>query len=137
MRLDSAWHWIVTAASTIAFTIAAFLGGWTPAMSALVTVIMLDILSGLARAFVQRQLSSSVSWNGMVKKCLILVIVALAWRLDIVIGAGSLLRDATVIFFVVSEALSVLENTVAAGLPVPQFLRDALKQLNEKKATPG
>jgi len=98
---------------------------------------MLDILSGLARAFVQRQLSSSVSWNGMVKKCLILVIVALAWRLDIVIGAGSLLRDATVIFFVVSEALSVLENTVAAGLPVPQFLRDALKQLNEKKATPG
>jgi phage-related holin len=37
------------------------------------------------------------------------------------------------VFYCASEALSILENAVAAGLPIPDFLRDALQQLNKKK----
>lgn len=136
-EVSTFWHWLVAAVITpVAVAISAFFGGWTAAMTTLVTVMVLDIVSGLARAFVQKQVSSNVSWNGMVKKSLVFVIVALAARLDTIVGAGSLLKDATVTFFIVSEALSVLENTAAAGLPIPEFLRQALKQLNEKKAAP-
>ena len=135
-EVSTFWHWLVAAVITPAVAILAFFGGWTAAMTTLVTVMVLDIVSGLARAFVQKQVSSNVSWNGMVKKSLVFVIVALAARLDTIVGAGSLLKDATVTFFIVSEALSVLENTAAAGLPIPDFLRQALKQLNEKKAAP-
>ena len=131
------WHWIVTAIiMPVALGISTFFGGWTSAMTTLIVLMLLDIVSGVARAFVQRQLSSSVSWNGMVKKCLVFVIVALGHRLDLVVGAGSVLRDAVVTFFIVSEGLSIIENAVAAGLPVPDILRQALRQLNEKKAAP-
>jgi phage-related holin len=41
------------------------------------------------------------------------------------------------VFYCASEALSILENAVAAGLPVPEFLRDALQRLNEKKFAPS
>jgi toxin secretion/phage lysis holin len=133
--LDGAWHWILSAVLTpLVLALASMLGGWTPAMTTLVIIIMLDIVSGFARALVQQQLSSSISWRGMVKKVLILMIVALAYQADCLIGAGTVVRDATIIFFGVSEALSVLENAAASGLPVPEFLREALRQLNEKKA---
>lgn len=134
-EMDGVWHWGVSAVLTpLVMALAAMLGGWTPAMTTLVIIIALDIATGLLRALMQRQLSSSVSWRGMLKKVMILLIVALAYQADCLIGAGSLVRDATVIFFGVSEALSVLENATAAGLPVPEFLREALRQLNEKKA---
>jgi len=32
-----------------------------------------------------------------------------------------------------NEGLSVLENSVAAGLPVPDIVRDALKQISGAK----
>jgi toxin secretion/phage lysis holin len=133
--MDGAWHWVLSAVLTpLVMALAAGLGGWTPAMTTLVIIIALDVLTGLMRALVQQQLSSSISWRGMLKKVMILMIVALAYQADCLIGAGTLVRDATIIFFGVSEALSVLENAAAAGLPVPDFLRDALRQLNEKKA---
>ena len=43
------------------------------------------------------------------------------------------MRDAAVIFYCVSEGLSIVENVVGAGLPVPQAIKDALAQLSENK----
>jgi toxin secretion/phage lysis holin len=108
-------------------------GVWSATMTTLVVLIALDIVSGWTRAFCQQQLSSKESFRGTFKKVLIFAAVALAAQADTLVGTATTLRDAVVIFYCASEGLSVLENMVAAGLPVPDVLRQALVQLNGKK----
>ena len=115
----------------------AIFGGWTAAMTTLVILIGLDIASGFTRGYVQRVLSSKESYRGIGKKLLILIAVALAAQLDTLVGDANLLRDAVVVFYCASEGLSIVENLVAAGLPVPEQLRAALVQLNGKKFEDG
>ena len=117
--------------------ILSILGGWSAAMTTLVILIGLDILSGFTRAYVQRTLSSKESYRGIGKKLLILIAVALAAQLDNLMGEASLLRDAVVVFYCASEGLSIVENLVAAGLPVPDQLKAALAQLNGNKFEDG
>lgn len=116
------------------------LGGWTPAMTTLVTLAALDVVSGFARAAVQQKLSSKESWQGGIRKVLMFVIIALGAQADallvgsgVSIGNGELVRNAAVIFYCVSESLSIVENVVGAGLPVPDAIRKALAQLSENK----
>ena len=109
------------------------LGGWSPAMTTLVIIAGLDVLSGLARAAVQGELSSKISWAGGVRKVLMFVVIMLAAQVDVLVGSEAVVRNATIIFYCVSEGLSVLENVVAAGLPVPDLIKDALAQLAPDK----
>jgi len=116
--------------------ISQLLGGWTPTMTVLLTVAGLDVVSGFTRAAIQKRLSSKESWAGLAKKVMMFLFIALAAQVDVVIGAQSVLRNGAVIFYCVSEALSVIENVAAAGMPVPDFLKDALAQLSERKGKP-
>ena len=109
-------------------------------MTTLVTLAALDVVSGFARAAIQKKLSSKESWRGGIRKVLMFVIIALGAQADVLlresgvtIGGGELVRNAAVIFYCVSEGLSIVENVVGAGLPVPQAIKDALAQLSENK----
>jgi toxin secretion/phage lysis holin len=116
------------------------LGGWTPAMTTLLTLSVLDVISGFLRAAIQQKLSSKESWQGGIRKVLVFVVIALGAQADallresgVSIADGELVRNAAVIFYCVSEGLSIVENVVGAGLPVPQAIKDALAQLSENK----
>ena len=37
-----------------------------------------------------------------------------------------------IVFYIANDGLSILENSVALGLPVPEKLREILAQLREK-----
>lgn len=108
------------------------LGGWDTAMEILTVFICLDIVSGWIRAFIQKKLSSAESFRGTAKKLLTYVIVAVAAQADRLTGTA-LVRNVVITWYCATEALSIVENSVAAGLPVPEFLRQALKALNSKK----
>lgn len=120
---------------TVIGTVTGLLGGFDHVLKILTTFIVLDIISGWVRAYIQKELSSQESWRGTVKKVLIYVIVAVAAQLDKLL-ASEIIRSAVAVFYCATEALSILENAVAAGLPVPDFLREVLVQLNEKKFGP-
>ena len=130
-------HGKLQAAVSVALVgLSQILGGWTPAMTTLVTLVVLDFISGFSRAAIQQRLSSKESWQGIGKKVLMFVIICLAAQVDGLLNANSVLRNATVIFYCVSESLSVIENVAAAGMPVPDFIKDALAQLSERKGKP-
>jgi|LSQX01.3.fsa_nt_gb toxin secretion/phage lysis holin len=105
-------------------------------MTTLVTIVVLDMVSGFSRAAIQQRLSSKESWAGIGKKVMMFVVICLAAQVDRLLDANNVIRNATVIFYCVSESLSVLENVVAAGMPVPDVIRDALAQLLERKGKP-
>ena len=128
---------IKTALAAVVVAISQLVGGWSPTMGVLLIVIGLDIITGIMRAALQQQLSSEISFQRGVKKFMIFVMVVLAAQLDIVFGGeGHTLRDAMVIYYVVTEGISILENTAACGVPYPEWRLTALRQLNERKAQP-
>ena len=66
------------------------------------------------------------------RKIGIYIIVALACLLDKLMGTNLVLRGATIGFYIVIEATSILENWSKMDLPLPKIIREALKQLSEK-----
>jgi len=112
-------------------------GAWDQLMTALVILMALDVVTGFLRAFIQQELSSKESFRGMAKKVLIFVLLAVAVQVDVLTGLNSTTRHLVAVFYCASEGLSILENSVAAGMPAPEVLRQALKQLNEGKFREG
>ena len=107
-------------------------GGFDVAMQCLLIAIALDYVSGIIKAFVLKQLSSSVGFKGIIKKVSVLVIVALAVLIDRVTGESGAIRTLVIYYFVANEGLSIIENVGLAGLPIPKSIKEALKALKKQ-----
>ncbi len=98
---------------------------------ALIAFVVIDYITGLMAAIVERKLSSEIGFRGIFKKVLIFTMVAIGHILDSrIIGDGSAIRTAVIFFYLSNEGISIIENAVAIGLPVPQKLKNILTQLN-------
>ena len=117
-----------------ACTVLSFLfGDMEGLMVALIALIILDYISGVIAAAVEKRLSSEVGAKGIAKKIFMLLIVALANIVDInVIGDGHVLKTVTVVFYICNECISLIENAGRIGVPVPKKLLDVLEQLRDK-----
>ena len=115
-------------------TILSFLFGDIEGMMvALIALIVLDYISGVIAAAVEKRLSSEVGAKGIAKKIFMLLIVALANIVDInVIGDGHVLKTVTVVFYICNECISLIENAGRIGVPVPKKLLDVLEQLRDR-----
>ena len=115
-------------------TVLSFLfGDMEGLMVALIALIILDYISGVIAAAVEKRLASEVGAKGSAKKIFMLLIVALANIVDInVIGDGHVLKTVTVVFYICNECISLIENAGRIGVPVPKKLLDVLEQLRDK-----
>jgi toxin secretion/phage lysis holin len=109
-----------------------FFGGADMWLIALVTVIVIDYATGLARAYIQAELSSKIGFKGIVKKLTYFALVAVAVIADNITGAGELLRTAVIGFLIANEALSILENyAIVTGQKAPGILINVLNKLKD------
>jgi len=107
-------------------------GGADMWLIALVTVIVIDYATGLARAYIQAELSSKIGFKGIVKKLTYFALVAVAVIADNIAGASGMLRVAVIGFLIANEALSILENYAAAtGQKAPAILINILNKLKD------
>lgn len=109
-----------------------FLGGWDMAIEILLWMIVLDYLTGVFKAIFNKKLNSEVGIKGVIKKVGYLIIVAVAVMLDRIIGDTGAIRNIVIFFFVANEGISLVENWVAMGLPMPQVIIDTLEQIKQK-----
>ena len=115
------------------------LGGWDGAMALLVALMGADYITGLLVAGVWHKsaksatgaLDSRASFQGLVRKGVILLLVWLGTLLDRAIGAAYV-RTAVVLFFIGNEGLSLLENLGLMGVEYPEFMRRALEALRDE-----
>ena len=111
-----------------------FLGGVDGFMYALITFVVIDYVTGLMVAVLEKKLSSEVGFRGIFKKVLIFVMVGIGNIIDVhLIGNGSAIRTAVIFFYVSNEGISIIENSAKVGLPVPKKLQDILAQLNKEE----
>ena len=76
-------------------------------------------------------LSSKAGWFGLAKKVCTLLLIAVAVRMDILLGT-TYIRDAVCISFCLNELLSIVENTSLMGVPFPPAIKKAIDVLQTK-----
>ena len=105
-------------------------------MMALIAFIVIDYITGLMVAIVNKTLNSSVGFKGLAKKVFILLLVLIANILDVhIMGGSGVVRGVVIAFYLANEGISILENAGKLGVPYPQKLKDVLEQLKEEKNT--
>lgn len=114
-------------------------GGWNAGMTTLLLFMGVDYLSGLVVAGVFKKspksesgaLESNAGWKGLARKIMTLVMVMIAYRIDLLLGVNYI-RDAVVISFCVNELISIVENAGLMGLPLPAIITKAIDVLRRK-----
>ena len=110
-----------------------FLGGCDGLLYALLAFVVIDYITGIMCAVVDKKLSSEVGFKGIFKKVLIFALVGIGHILDTrIIGSGSGMRTAVIFFYLSNEGVSLLENAAYLGLPIPQKLKSVLEQLHDR-----
>lgn len=108
------------------------LGGWDIALQCLIFAIALDYLSGLIKAYFTKTLSSKLGFKGILKKIGYLILVAVAVLVDKVAGNTGAIRTLVIYYFVANEGLSIIENLSVTNIPIPAFLKNALKNIKKE-----
>ena len=131
--MKEVWTTIQLAFAAVGGWLGWFLGGCDGLLYAILAFVVLDYITGVMCAIVDKKLSSAVGFKGICKKCLILMLVGVANIIDLhVVGSGSALRGAVICFYMSNEGLSLLENAAYIGLPIPDKLKDILEQLHDR-----
>lgn len=138
-RLTYVKEFILVALAALGSGVSAMLGGWDGALQVLVGFMAADYLTGLVVAGVFRRsgksetgaLDSRAGFQGLARKCGILLLVYLGVLLDRATG-DTVIRTAICLFFTANEGLSILENLGLMGVPYPAFLKNTLEALRDR-----
>jgi len=127
------WTWIQLALAAIGGWLGWFLGGADGFLYALIAFVVIDYLTGVMCAIVDKKLSSAVGFKGIFKKVLIFIMVGVGNIIDVqVLGQAGVLRTAVIFFYLSNEGVSMLENAGHLGLPIPAKLKEVLEQLHDR-----
>ena len=119
--------------------IASLFGGWDAAMTTLIIFMSIDYITGLIVAGVFHKsnksetgsLESKAGWKGLCRKGVSLLIILIAYRLDLLMGS-SYIKDAVIIAFIVNESISIIENAGLMGIEIPPPIEKAIEILKKK-----
>ena len=117
-------------------------------LAVLLAVMVGDYVSGMAKAWSTGKLCSKTGLRGILKKLGYLALVGVAGVVDWLVRYGLtqvgvevsfrfLMAAMVIVWLIINELISILENVAALGGPVPGFLQKLLGRLKdtvEKKA---
>lgn len=127
------WNTIQLIFTAVGGWLGYFLGGCDGLLYALIAFVVIDYLTGVMCAIINRELSSAVGFKGIFRKVLIFLLVGIANIIDVqVIGTGAVLRTAVIFFYISNEGVSLLENAGHLGLPIPEKIKTVLEQLHDR-----
>ena len=120
--------------------IAHLFGGWTEDMMTLIIFMAIDFILGLIVAGVFHKsnksqsgaLNSHAGWLGLCKKCVVLLFVLVAHRLDMLLGSDYI-RTTAIIGFIANEVISIVENAGLMGVPLPDVIVKAIEVLKHRE----
>lgn len=129
--------------------VVSFFCGMPPIVVVLIAAMSLDYVTGVACGIIGKSqktetggLSSAAAFSGLMKKVVILLVVALAALLDYAVASGagvsfSAVTGATCLWFIASEGISIIENAAEIGIPVPGILKQALEIMRSNGGASG
>lgn len=143
-HLNTIKIFLVTAFGGITGGIVNLLGGWTEDMTTLLTFMGVDFMLGLLIAIFWKKsnksksgsLNSFSAWIGLCRKGGALLVVLVAYRLDVTLGTNYI-KTAVIMAFIANESISIIENLGIMGVPFPAALKKAVELLTNKSNSEG
>ena len=128
------WNWIQTAFAVIGGMLGWYLGGVDGFLYTLIAFVVVDYITGVLRAIVEKKLSSQIGAHGIAKKVALFLVVGIGHLIDtyLISSTGAPLRTAVIFFYLSNEGVSLLENAGHLGLPIPAKLKAVLEQLHDR-----
>lgn len=118
--------------SAIASIFISYLGGSDDMLRLLIFLIVIDFFTGFMKGVSEKDIDADKMFLGGLKKVMILVVIAVAYQLELGFGSNAHLRDIAITYYVIQEAVSIFAN-VAVFTPIPEELTKYLAGFKTKK----
>lgn len=129
--MEKLFNFVSVIGGIVGGALIALLGGWDQLIVALIILMILDYITGVLQSIYNKELSSKIGFKGLLKKVLILCVVAVSVVIEKDLGVQAI-REVVIMFFACNEGISVLENATKMGIPLPKKLQDVLLQIKDK-----
>ncbi|HCX8484961.1 TPA: phage holin family protein [Staphylococcus aureus] len=93
----------------------------------LFVLMIVDVVTGFAKAIKNNNLWSKKSMKGFAKKILIFCIIILANIIDQILQLKGGLLMITIFYYIANEGLSIVENCAEMDVLVPEQIKDKLR----------
>ena len=125
--------------STLGAMLINIIGKPTDELMILLLLIIIDLITGTLVSAVWHKssktksgkISSRAMFKGIVKKILTLVIVVIAYQLDILLKVN-IIRYIVIITLIIEEIISIIETITLTGLKVPAIISKGLDILERR-----
>ncbi|MCP6683263.1 phage holin family protein [Bacillus nakamurai] len=103
-----------------------YLFGEVKYLDLLLILSILDVITGIIKAWKMKQLRSRSAWFGYVRKMLSFLVVIVANIIDTITNLNGVLTFGTVLFYIANEGLSITENLAQIGVKIPAVITERL-----------
>ena len=111
-----------------------FLGSLDGVVKLLIVATVIDQITGVIKAGILRRWSSEVGFKGISRKIYMFLLVGIAHVIDTELpGQTEILRDAISLFYVANEVLSIIENAIDSGVPVPEWFKERFQSWHNRQ----
>lgn len=133
LKPTGAEQWLLGIGAALGLFISVAIGGFDEMIYALMVLMAIDYITGTIAACKTGHWDSSTGFTGLLRKAVIMAVVALAHTLDVAMGTETA-RQMAICAYAVNEAGSIIENIDRSGWGehIPAFIRNALARLQEK-----
>ncbi len=105
-------------------------GSWHTSLTVLFVFMVLDILTGLIKGAINKELRSRTGYVGFLRKASIMIVIIMANMLDLITETGMpVFRTMAVYFYIGMEGISIVENLGLMGVPLPAAIAKYFEQL--------
>ena len=118
------------AAGVTAGVVSAIFGPLNTLFYGLLFCVVADYITGICAAIYKRSLDSRAGFEGILKKAVLMTVVALSHVVGNVTGIAEI-RDIVIGFYIANEGLSILENAAKMDIKYTEKLKNWLSQLKE------
>ena len=95
-------------------------------------LMAVDIATGFINAWAKHDIKSSIMRQGLARKFGELVIIGIAQLFLYAVGLPRGIASAVSIYIGIMEMISICENLDKLGVPIPKFVKKALRSAEEK-----
>lgn len=92
---------------------------------------VLDYITGVIGAVIEKNLNSNTSFNGICKKLLMYCCICVACIIDYLFEDIGLIKEIVIMFYISNEGISLLENC-SKFIPMPEKLKEIFIQIRRE-----
>ena len=106
-------------------------GQWNSLLQVLTIIVVIDSIAGIVISKVRGELHNRAGMIGIARTIFMFLLIAIAHHMDIVLGQTHYFQDAVTYFYIANGLISILENGIKLGVPVPGVFRRAILKFKE------